>query len=135
MLHLKFIRYVKFALHSFCFISRSPTKKVAIRSRTALKKIPGAKTKSPGKCCSYLNNDVHSNIKESAAKMFKRRSIEKYVRKSSAARRLRLMQTMPDKTLNLTQSSLDSSIDGDGSVLIANVGCRSTSDGAELNSG
>ena len=38
-------------------------------------------------------------------------------------------------TLNLIQSSLESSIDGDGTVLIANIGCWPTSDGANLNSG
>ena len=69
-------------------------------------------TKSVKRCCTILTRAVHANIELSAGKVFKRkRSIDKYIRRASASKKVRLSQPIPPRKLDLSDSSLNSSGD------------------------
>jgi hypothetical protein len=60
--------------------------------------------------CTILTQSVHSNIEMLAGRVFKRKgSVDKYIRRTSASKKMRLSQPMPPRKLNLSNSLLDSS--------------------------
>ena len=71
---------------------------------------PTPQPKTVQRCCPILSQSVHSNIEMSAGKVFKRKgSVDKYMRRASASKKIRLSQPVPPRKLNLSDSLLDSS--------------------------